>query len=583
MAFLAEKMCKNIKENQPLLGATDKDVLCVKLAGLLHDIGHGPYSHLYEAFRNNYLPKFLQSRPKLNREYNDCKHLQPKEDWSHEQSSLLFMDSMLEELGLQIDLNNLDQPLVQIGDGIDAKSMRVFKPPGVQDAVLTSRDFVFIKECIVGKPLEGFASFVGRQEKKLEWMYDIVNNRHSGLDVDKIDYFARDHSRTIGKRGIDMKLITDARVAKGVGKNKEQYYMICYPDKHIATVMNFFKHRMMMHCTVYQHKTNTAVEALICDLLCHADPYFRLRSLEGEEFPISRAYLKSDFLLQLDDSILSLITHTTHEKLAKARELCNRYRRRQLYKCAVNKPLNIDRPIVDINGLKGKELERARRYQKDRTVWIMNETEIHEGMVHLMKHISTSSNGKNSALAATIDPNDFIVTKFNMHHGAGDNNPLMLVRFFDKMSGEKLVGRPEELPITKIADESEYQSVIPSSFRSVGIRVLVRDESKKDAVNFLFNQWYETGEQYPNNSVPRKSVTSLYVNDQLQIMDDDENDNEDKNSNDIGDDNSPQKGKDFPAQLTQDFVDFNSDEEDEYNLQMSQSPIPVRTRRLFDR
>ena len=233
--------------------------------------------------------------------------------------------------------------------------------------------------------------------------------------------------------------------------------------------------------------------------------------------------------------------------------------------------------------LKGKELERARRYQKDRAVWIMNETEIHESMVDLMKHISTSSNGKNSALAATIDPNDFIVTKFNMHHGAGDNNPLMLVRFFDKMSGEKLVGRPEELPITKIADESEYQSVIPSSFRSVGIRVLVRDESKKDAVNVLFNQWYETGEQYPNNSVPRKSVTSLYVNDQLQTTDDDESDTEDKNSNEIDDDNSPQKGKDFPAQLTQDFVDFNSDEEDEYNLEMSQSPIPVRTRRLFNR
>jgi len=335
-------MCKTIKEEQPQLGATDKDVLCVKLAGLLHDLGHGPYSHLYEAFRDNYLPKFLKANPDLKEEYKDCEHLHTIPRWSHEKSSLLFIDSMLEELGLQIDLNNLDKPLRQIGNGIDANSMRVFKPFGVQDGVLTSRDFLFIKECILGEPLEGFNYFVGRQDKKLEWLYDIVSNRHNGLDVDKIDYFARDHTRAIGKRGIDIKMITDARVAKGLCSRPEKcptckgkaepdmHYMICYPDKHVATAMNFFKHRLYLHKIVYQHKTTTAVENMICDILCLADPYLRLQSINGETFPMSRAYLKSDFLVRLDDTVLTLIAHSTDERMAEARALCQRFKRRLL-------------------------------------------------------------------------------------------------------------------------------------------------------------------------------------------------------------------------------------------------------------
>jgi HD superfamily phosphohydrolase len=144
-------MLKNIKDEQPELGATPKDVLCVKLAGLLHDIGHGPFSHLYESFRFNHLPKYLEENPHLKKEYNDCEYQKIPSNWAHEDSSLLLIDAALEELGLQIDLNNLDKPLRQIGNGIDANSMRAFKPLRVmnpneiQETILTSRDFVFIK------------------------------------------------------------------------------------------------------------------------------------------------------------------------------------------------------------------------------------------------------------------------------------------------------------------------------------------------------------------------------------------------------------------------------------------------------
>ena len=38
-------MTTKFKTQQPDLEISDHDVLCVKLAGLTHDLGHGPFSH----------------------------------------------------------------------------------------------------------------------------------------------------------------------------------------------------------------------------------------------------------------------------------------------------------------------------------------------------------------------------------------------------------------------------------------------------------------------------------------------------------------------------------------------------------
>lgn len=46
----AKHLMTKLREKQPELGLTSRDVEIVALAGLCHDLGHGPFSHAFEHF-----------------------------------------------------------------------------------------------------------------------------------------------------------------------------------------------------------------------------------------------------------------------------------------------------------------------------------------------------------------------------------------------------------------------------------------------------------------------------------------------------------------------------------------------------
>ncbi|KAL3501196.1 hypothetical protein ACH5RR_035645 [Cinchona calisaya] len=137
--WLANEAINILEKYQGLeLGIERTDVQTVKLAGLLHDVGHGPFSHMFE---REFLPRVLNGL-----------------EWSHEKMSQKMIEYIVDEHNIDIDPEILKNVKEMIGASESCAST-----------------------CL----------------KEKSFLYDIVANGRNGIDVDKFDYIIRD-SRACG-------------------------------------------------------------------------------------------------------------------------------------------------------------------------------------------------------------------------------------------------------------------------------------------------------------------------------------------------------------------------------------------------
>uniref|UniRef100_G3N9Y5 HD domain-containing protein n=1 Tax=Gasterosteus aculeatus aculeatus TaxID=481459 RepID=G3N9Y5_GASAC len=240
VAHLAGKLVQALKWRQGDLKITRRDVLCVQIAGLCHDLGHGPFSHMFDG---KFIPK---ARPDIT--------------WKHEDASVKMFNHL-------VNVNELKS------------AMKTYK-------LKLPRDLYFIRELIW--------PYKGRPENK-SFLYEIVSNKRNGIDVDKWDYFARDCYHLGIKNNFDHdRCLMFTRVCEVKGRKQ-----ICFRDKEVGNLYDMFHTRICLHQRAYQHKVVNIVEIMITEAFLKAEGLILFEG-SGGQIPLSAtiddmaAYTKRD-------------------------------------------------------------------------------------------------------------------------------------------------------------------------------------------------------------------------------------------------------------------------------------------------
>ncbi|XP_068453889.1 deoxynucleoside triphosphate triphosphohydrolase SAMHD1-like [Clinocottus analis] len=276
VAHLAGKLVKALQSKQTELNITERDVLCVQIAGLCHDLGHGPFSHLFETFIHKTSP-----------------------EWKHETASKEMFDDMVEHNGIQEIM--------------------------MEHELVLPIDMTFIKEMIKGLSPDGLPP-VGRPDKR--FLYDIVANKRNGIDVDKFDYLARDAHYLGIKGGFDhLRFIQFARVCR-----VDTIQQICTRDKEVDNLYDLFHLRYLLHRRAYQHKVNKIIESMILEAFEKADEHIQIKVSETETIPLHEVINNMDAYTKLTDDVFGQILNSPKVELAEAQKILKMIVHRQHYK-----------------------------------------------------------------------------------------------------------------------------------------------------------------------------------------------------------------------------------------------------------
>nr|CDJ93034.1 Metal-dependent phosphohydrolase domain containing protein [Haemonchus contortus] len=374
--WLAFKFVEILKRD-PSLNITAQDHLCVSLAALCHDLGHGPFSHLFDGA--------FQEAAKA-----------PEDVMKHESISIELLRRIVKKKDIREALERY------LGTGAKFDDNMTFT-----EELISSDRF----DATYGTWLPR-----GRPVKKA-FLYDIVANENDSCDVDKFDYLIRDSLSAgipipFNQRSIE-RLMENARVLLDP---ERRFPRICYAKKVADVVLSIGDSRQMLHNLLYQHRVVSAIEEMVVRALRRADRHLNYMDDNGCPHILSELSRKNlGAFLKTSDAILKDIANSSLPEMAEAQKILRDIEERNL-------PVKLDEVQCGSSWVDGPHAFFIGKAPKLRDVerlirrWIQDE------------------------LGGKTDEEEFMVLGRAMHRGLdGRSHPMSRVLLYDNKKDDNSV------------------------------------------------------------------------------------------------------------------------------------------------
>lgn len=230
---IAARMIESLKsQDLGFIRISDFEVMDVRLAALVHDVGHCFYSHLSESVYGS-LPEFIE----LQKYFNATKSVKPK---PHEIFSYMIINSP-SFINFLRENHVLDSKYVAASGGLEELMTR-------------------IGHMIIGVSNFGRKS-EGKQDKKYSFLTRLING---DIDADKLDYIKRDSYTSGLPLTFDVeRLLYKMTLREPRGSNE---YQLVVDISGITAVEEITFSKLMLNHYIYHHHKVLATEVMAKDI-----------------------------------------------------------------------------------------------------------------------------------------------------------------------------------------------------------------------------------------------------------------------------------------------------------------------------